>query len=240
MTDAVLIRTIGLQRRYQMGKTTVQALDGVDLEVQRGTFVALIGPSGSGKSTLLNLIGGLDRPSKGELWVDGMELGRTSDKKLVAFRRDRVGFIFQSFNLLPTNQAWENVSLPLMLAGRSKSERYTRAKALLEQIGLGDRIDHRPSELSGGQQQRVAIARALANNPVLILADEPTGNLDSRTGREVLETMQNLVRNEGVTLLMVTHDLNAASYADRIVHLRDGKIERIEDTAARPVLETTV
>ena len=240
MTDAVLIRTIGLQRRYQMGKTTVQALDGVDLEVQRGTFVALIGPSGSGKSTLLNLIGGLDRPSKGELWVDGMELGRTSDKKLVAFRRDRVGFIFQSFNLLPTNQAWENVSLPLMLAGRSKSERYTRAKALLEQIGLGDRIDHRPSELSGGQQQRVANARALANNPVLILADEPTGNLDSRTGREVLETMQNLVRNEGVTLLMVTHDLNAASYADRIVHLRDGKIERIEDTAARPVLETTV
>ena len=240
MTDAVLIRTIGLQRRYQMGKTTVQALDGVDLEVQRGTFVALIGPSGSGKSTLLNLIGGLDRPSKGELWVDGMELGRTSDKKLVAFRRDRVGFIFQSFNLLPTNQAWENVSLPLMLAGRSKSERYTRAKALLEQIGLGDRIDHRPSELSGGQQQRVAIARALANNPVLILADEPTGNLDSRTGREVLETMQNLVRNEGVTLLMVTHDLNAASYADRIVHLRDGKIERIEDTAARPALEAAV
>jgi putative ABC transport system ATP-binding protein len=240
MTDAVLIRTIGLQRRYQMGKTTVQALDGVDFEVQRGTFVALIGPSGSGKSTLLNLIGGLDRPTKGELWVDGMELGRTSDKKLVAFRRDRVGFIFQSFNLLPTNQAWENVSLPLMLAGRSKSERYTRAKALLEQIGLGDRIDHRPAELSGGQQQRVAIARALANNPVLILADEPTGNLDSRTGREVLETMQNLVRNEGVTLLMVTHDLNAASYADQIVHLRDGKIERIEETAARPALEAAV
>jgi putative ABC transport system ATP-binding protein len=240
MTDPVLIRTIGLQRRYQMGKTTVQALDGVDLEVQRGTFVALIGPSGSGKSTLLNLIGGLDRPTKGELWVDGMELGRTSDKKLVAFRRDRVGFIFQSFNLLPTNQAWENVSLPLMLAGRSKSERYTRAKALLEQIGLGDRIDHRPAELSGGQQQRVAIARALANNPVLILADEPTGNLDSRTGSEVLETMQNLVRNEGVTLLMVTHDLNAASYADRIVHLRDGKIERIEETAARPALEAAV
>jgi putative ABC transport system ATP-binding protein len=223
-----------------MGKTTVQALDGVDLEVQRGTFVALIGPSGSGKSTLLNLIGGLDRPSQGELWVDGMELGRTSDKKLVAYRRDRVGFIFQSFNLLPTNQAWENVSLPLMLAGRSKSERYTRAKALLEQIGMGDRLDHRPAELSGGQQQRVAIARALANNPVLILADEPTGNLDSRTGREVLETMQNLVRNEGVTLLMVTHDLNAASYADRIVHLRDGKIERIEDTAARPALEATL
>ncbi|HYF62288.1 MAG TPA: ABC transporter ATP-binding protein [Herpetosiphonaceae bacterium] len=240
MTDSVLIRTIGLQRRYQMGKTTVQALDGVDLEVQRGTFVALIGPSGSGKSTLLNLIGGLDRPSKGELWVDGMELGRTSDKQLVAYRRDRVGFIFQSFNLLPTNQAWENVSLPLMLAGRPKSERYARAKVLLEQIGLGDRIDHRPSELSGGQQQRVAIARALANNPVLILADEPTGNLDSRTGREVLETMQNLVRNEGVTLLMVTHDLNAASYADRIVHLRDGKIERIEETAARPALEASV
>lgn len=240
MAETSLIRTIGLQRRYQMGKTVVQALDGVDMEIERGKFVALVGPSGSGKSTLLNLIGGLDRPSKGELWVDDMELGRASEKKLVAFRRDRVGFIFQSFNLLATNQAWENVALPLMLAGMGKAERRRRAEALLEQIGMGDRVDHRPAELSGGQQQRVAIARALANDPVLILADEPTGNLDSRTGREVLATLQNLVREKGVTILMVTHDMTAASYADRIMHMRDGLLERIEDVAERPILEATV
>lgn len=240
MAESSLIRTIGLQRRYQMGKTVVQALDGVDMEIERGKFVALVGPSGSGKSTLLNLIGGLDRPSKGELWVDDMELGRASEKKLVAFRRDRVGFIFQSFNLLATNQAWENVALPLMLAGMGKAERRRRAETLLEQIGMGDRVDHRPAELSGGQQQRVAIARALANDPVLILADEPTGNLDSRTGREVLATLQNLVREKGVTILMVTHDMTAASYADRIMHMRDGLLERIEDVAERPILEATV
>ncbi|MBM7842751.1 ABC transporter ATP-binding protein [Herpetosiphon giganteus] len=223
-----LIRTTKLQRTYQMGKNTVQALAGVDLEIERGTFVALVGPSGSGKSTLLNVIGGLDRPSSGEVWVSDLELGQAPDKKLVSFRRDRVGFIFQSFNLLPTNQAWENVALPLMLAGRSRSERRQRAESLLEQVGLGDRADHRPAELSGGQQQRVAIARALANDPVLILADEPTGNLDSRTGRDVLLLLQRLVREQNVTLLMVTHDMNAASYADRIVHMRDGKIEQIE------------
>ncbi|HEY1012029.1 MAG TPA: ABC transporter ATP-binding protein, partial [Herpetosiphonaceae bacterium] len=197
--------------------------------IERGTFVAMVGPSGSGKSTLLNLAGGLDRPTGGEIWVDDMELGKASDTKLVAYRRLKVGFIFQGFNLLPTNRAWENVALPLMLAGVGKAERRRRAEELLEQVGLGDRADHRPAELSGGQQQRVAIARALANQPVLILADEPTGNLDSRTGRDVLTLLQDLVRTRGVTLLMVTHDATAASYADRILHLRDGQIERIEE-----------
>ncbi len=239
MTSSILIRTVNLQRQYQMGKTVVNALAGVDLQIRRGEFVALVGPSGSGKSTLLNLIGGLDRPTKGEIWIDDLELGRASDKKLVSFRRDRVGFIFQSFNLLPTNRAWENVALPLMLAGTGRAERQSRAELLLEQVGLGDRADHRPAELSGGQQQRVAIARALANKPVLILADEPTGNLDSHTGREVLTLLQNLVRNENVTLLMVTHDATAASFADRIVHMRDGELDRIEIVERPELVETT-
>lgn len=240
MTTSELIRTVGLHRQYHMGKTLVNALAGVDLQIGRGEFVALVGPSGSGKSTLLNLIGGLDRPSKGEVWVNDLELGRASDKKLVAFRRDRVGFIFQSFNLLPTNRAWENVALPLMLAGVGQAERRARAEALLAQVGLGDRTQHRPAELSGGQQQRVAIARALANKPVLILADEPTGNLDTSTGREVLTLLQNLVREEQVTMLMVTHDPTAASFADRIVHMRDGQLDRIETLPRHALVETTV
>lgn len=231
MSDDPLIRLLGVQREYRMGKNNVvQALAGFDLTIERGTFVALIGPSGSGKSTLLNLVGGLDRPTQGEVWVDGLELGKASDKKLALFRRDRVGFIFQSFNLLPTNMAWENVAVPLMLAGVSRSERKSRAEKLLDQVGLGDRTDHRPAELSGGQQQRVAIARSLANKPVLILADEPTGNLDTQTGKDVLTLLQQLVRDEHVTLVMVTHDLTAASYADRIIHMRDGLIEKDEET----------
>lgn len=232
MNEAPLIRTVDLQRRYQMGGSTVQALAGIDLTIERGSFVALVGPSGSGKSTLLNVLGGLDRPTAGEVWVEGLELGKASDKQLVRFRRDRVGFIFQSFNLLPTNEAWENVSLPLMLAGVGRKERRERAEALLTQVGLGGRIDHRPAQLSGGEQQRVAIARSLSNRPVLIFADEPTGNLDTTTGREVLTLLQNLVRSEGVTLLMVTHDLNAAGYADRILHMRDGKLEKDESLVA--------
>lgn len=230
MQQPPLIRTIDLQRRYKMGRGYVDALAGVDLTIERGTFSAMVGPSGSGKSTLLNLIGGLDRPTGGEIWVDDLELGGASDKQLVRYRRDKVGFIFQSFNLLPVNRAWENVALPLMLAGVDRTSRRQTAAALLAQVGLADRLDHRPLELSGGEQQRVAIARALANSPVLILADEPTGNLDSRTGRDVLTLLQQLVREQGVTLLMVTHDLTAASYADSIIHLRDGQIERIEDT----------
>ncbi len=223
-----LIRTQDLRRTYQMGSTTVSALDGVSLTIDRGSFVALVGPSGSGKSTLLNMLGGLDRPNSGEIWVGAKDIARATDRQLVEFRRDQVGFIFQSFNLLPTNRAWENVALPLMLAGVGRAERRKRAELLLGQVGLAGRTEHRPSELSGGEQQRVAVARALANHPVLILADEPTGNLDSRTGREVLTLLQNLVRTQDVTLLMVTHDLNAAKFADRILHMRDGQLERDE------------
>ncbi|MGB9633225.1 MAG: ABC transporter ATP-binding protein [Chloroflexaceae bacterium] len=227
-----LIRAVALARRYQMGKTSVDALRGVDLDVAPGEFVALVGPSGSGKSTLLHLIGGLVRPTGGEVWVNGMELGRSSDRELVLYRRDTLGFVFQSFNLLPIKTAWENVAVPLMLAGAPLERRRARALALLEQLGLGQRANHRPAELSGGEQQRVAIARALANHPRLILADEPTGNLDSRTGGEIMALLQGLVRDEGLTLLVVTHDMSMARYADRIVHLRDGAVQFVETMEA--------
>lgn len=223
-----LIRTVGLARRYQMGKTAVDALRGVDLAVQPGEFVALVGPSGSGKSTLLHLIGGLVRPTGGEVWVNGLELGRSSDQQLVVYRRDTLGFVFQGFNLLAIKTAWENVAVPLMLAGVPLVQRRARALTLLTQLGLGQRADHRPAELSGGEQQRVAIARALANRPRLILADEPTGNLDSRTGGEIMGLLRRLVREEGLTLLLVTHDMGVARYADRIVHLRDGAVQFVE------------
>ncbi|MEI8166814.1 MAG: ABC transporter ATP-binding protein [Chloroflexales bacterium] len=232
-----LIRTLALARRYQMGKSAVDALRGVDLAVLPGEFVALVGPSGSGKSTLLHLIGGLVRPTGGEVWVGGLELGRSTDKQLVVYRRDTLGFIFQSFNLLPIKTAWENVAVPMMLAGVPTAQRKGRAMELLEQLGLGQRGDHRPSELSGGEQQRVAIARSLANRPRLILADEPTGNLDSRTGGEIMALLRRLVRDEGLTLLLVTHDMGVARYADRIVHLRDGVVQQIE-VVAEPRGET--
>jgi len=228
-----LIRARDLARRYTMGKEAVTALAGVDLDIQRGEFVALVGPSGSGKSTLLNLIGGLDRPTSGEIWVEDLELGKASDKRLVRYRRDRIGFIFQSFNLLPTRSAAENVEVPLMLAGIGRKQRRERALELLAQVGLAKRAGHKPNELSGGEMQRVAVARALANNPVLLLADEPTGNLDSRTGQDILNMLRELLRTQGLTLALVTHDMNVASYADRVVHLLDGKIQRIETAAER-------
>ena len=223
-----LIRARGLARRYMMGKEAVMALDGVDFDVRRGEFVALVGPSGSGKSTLLNLSGGLDRPTGGEIWVEDLELGKASDKTLVRYRRERVGFIFQSFNLIPTRSAIENVEVPLMLARTGRRERHERAMDLLEQVGLGRRARHRPNELSGGEMQRVAIARALANRPALLLADEPTGNLDSKTGRDILSMLRALLDAGTLTLLLVTHDMNVAGFADRVVHLSDGKIQRIE------------
>jgi putative ABC transport system ATP-binding protein len=216
-----------------MGKEAVVALAGVDLDIQRGEFVALVGPSGSGKSTLLNMLGGLDRPTDGEIWVEDLELGKASDKRLVRYRRDRIGFIFQSFNLIPTRSAVENVEVPLMLAGVGRKQRRERALALLTQVGLGKRAGHRPNELSGGEMQRVAIARSLANQPIVLLADEPTGNLDSKTGKDILDMLRELLRTTGLTMVLVTHDMNVASYADRIVHLLDGHIQRIETPASR-------
>ncbi len=218
-----LIHALGVARHYAAGKVVVPALNGVDLMVPRGEFLALVGPSGSGKSTLLNLIGGLDRPSKGEIEVDALSLGAASERELTLYRRDRVGFIFQSFNLLPTLTAAENVEIPMVMAELGRRDRRARALQLLEAVGLAARAHHKPNELSGGEKQRVAIARALANNPLLLLADEPTGNLDSHTGAAVLDLLCGLVRN-GLTLIIVTHDLHIAARANRVIHLCDGQI----------------
>ena len=225
-----LVRLVGLTRQYRMGPNLVAAVDGVDLEIGAGEAVALVGPSGSGKSTLLNLIGGLDRPTSGEVWVDGENIARAPARRLVEHRRTRIGFIFQSFNLLAHRTALENVEVPLMLAGLPRKERQARARELLTRMGLGPRTGHRPSQLSGGEQQRVAIARALANQPAILLADEPTGNLDSATGAEVMSLLREL-KSGGLTIVLVTHDMAVASYMDRIVRLRDGKIISIESTA---------
>ena len=221
------IEITDLKRHFERGEADVWALRGIDLSIAPGEFVALVGPSGSGKSTLLNLLGGLDRPSSGELWVAGLPLHSADGKERTAHRRHRVGFIFQSFNLLPRLTAVENVAIPLTLAGVSQSERQARAKEMLEKVGLGHRLDHYPSELSGGEQQRTAVARALIHKPSLILADEPTGNLDSHTGEEVMTLLKALNREQGITLIVVTHDAEVAAYADRIVHLRDGQVEKI-------------
>jgi putative ABC transport system ATP-binding protein len=218
------IRAVNLTRTFKVGETSVAALRGVNLEVPHGQFVALVGPSGSGKSTLLNLVGGLDRPTEGELWIDGVELSASKEKALTEHRRRRVGFVFQSFNLLPRLTAVENVALPLMFVGVAERERLDRARELLVKVGLTDRLVHRPTQLSGGEQQRVAIARALVTQPAIILADEPTGNVDSATGREIMTLLRDLNREQGVTLLLVTHDTEAAAFADRVVHLRDGQI----------------
>jgi len=223
-----IVRLVGLTRQYRMGPTLVSAVAGVDLEISKGEAVALVGPSGSGKSTLLNLLGGLDRPTGGEIWVEGENIATASARRLVAHRRERIGFIFQSFNLLPYRTALENVEVPMMISGFSKSERRERARKLLERVGLGARTDHRPSQLSGGEQQRVAVARALANTPSILLADEPTGNLDSATGTEVMDLLRDL-NESGLTLVIVTHDMMVAAYANRIVRLRDGKIVGIDE-----------
>ena len=233
----LIIQSRALTRAYQIGKTVVPALTGVDVGIATGGFTALVGPSGSGKSTLLNLIGGLDRPSSGEVMVDGLSLGRATEAELVRYRRERVGFIFQNFNLLPTLTAVENVEVPMVLAEIPPRDRRSRAVSLLESVGLGPRIQHKPSELSGGEKQRVAIARALANAPKLMLADEPTGNLDSKTGAAVLELLCGLLRTQGLTLIMVTHDLEVAARADRIIQLRDG---RIVSDQVKQVVEATI
>jgi putative ABC transport system ATP-binding protein len=231
MVEQPLIRLVGLTRQYRMGPAIVSAVAGADLEIARGEAVALVGPSGSGKSTLLNLLGGLDRPTSGEIWVDGENIARASDRRLVEHRKRRIGFVFQSFNLLPYRTALENVEVPLMLSDLSRGARRQRARELLEQVGLGARTGHRPSQLSGGEQQRVAVARALANKPGILLADEPTGNLDSATGTEVMRLLRDL-NADGLTLILVTHDMAVAAYASKIVRLRDGHIIAIEETAS--------
>ena len=218
-----LIRTAGLCKDYRLGDTLVPALRGVTLEIERGAFVAVMGPSGSGKSTFMNLLGGLDHPSRGEYWLDGEEVSQLSDDALSALRNRRIGFVFQHFNLLARTSALDNVALPLLYRGLKTQDRHDLAAERLRQVGLAERMDHHPAQLSGGQQQRVAIARALVGSPSLILADEPTGALDSRTGTEIMALLQQL-NGEGITIVLVTHERDIAAYAGRIITFRDGVI----------------
>ncbi len=223
----IVILTHKLARDYQMGAEVVHALRGVDIQIRRNEFVAIMGPSGSGKSTLMNLIGCLDTPTAGEYWLNGQQVSDLSDDELARIRNKEIGFVFQTFNLLPRADALHNVELPLIYAGERARERREKAARALERVGLGDRMDHKPNELSGGQRQRVAIARALVNNPSILLADEPTGNLDSGTGNEIMLVFEQL-HDAGQTILLVTHEHDIAAHARRQIHLLDGKVERDE------------
>jgi len=221
-----MIRCIDVRKVYRQGNNEIIALDGVSLDIVRGEFAVIMGPSGSGKSTLLHLIGGLDRPTSGELLVDQRLVGQMADDQVTLFRRTRIGFIFQFFNLLPTLSALENVALPFVLDGRSKEEAEQRAKMLLDKVGLENRKDHLPEEMSGGEIQRIAVARALAFDPPILLADEPTGNLDSRTGESILSLLHQINREAGCTIVMVTHSQEAAGYGGRTIFFRDGRVEK--------------
>ncbi|MEK7667209.1 MAG: ABC transporter ATP-binding protein [Gemmatimonadota bacterium] len=220
-----MIHTVDLVRNYEIGAEVVHALRGVNLEVRRNEFVAVMGPSGSGKSTLMNLIGCLDTPTSGEYWLAGQRVSDLSDNELARIRNREIGFVFQTFNLLPRATALHNVELPLIYGGVRSRERRERAAAALDSVGLGDRKEHKPSELSGGQRQRVAIARALVNNPSILLADEPTGNLDSVTGEEIMQVLETLYR-AGHTVILITHEHDIAAHARRRVHIKDGLIDR--------------
>ena len=227
-----MVETSGLVREYTTGGGTIRAVAGVDLRVERGELIAVRGRSGSGKTTLLSLIGALERPTQGSVNVAGQEVSSLSESELVAFRRRRIGFIFQAFGLLPILSAAENVEVPLRLVGAEPAAREARIVELLEMVGLGDRMRHRPHELSGGEQQRVAIARSLANAPSLLLADEPTGQLDSQTGHGIMTLLRRLVRQQGVTAIVATHDPAMLDVADRVIELRDGRIASASDDGA--------
>jgi putative ABC transport system ATP-binding protein len=229
-----MIRAIDVHKYYNLGETRVHALRGVTLEIERGGFVAIMGASGSGKSTLMNILGCLDRPSSGQYVLDGSDVSTLDKRALAGIRNQHLGFVFQGFNLLPRTTALENAMLPTVYAGLEKEERIHRASEALRIVGLSDRSHHFPSQMSGGQQQRVAIARALVNRPALLLADEPTGNLDSRTSIEILEIFQQL-NSGGLTIVMVTHEQDIARFAKRIIVFRDGRIRRDDPVSARPV-----
>ncbi|HYT83116.1 MAG TPA: ABC transporter ATP-binding protein [Gemmatimonadales bacterium] len=229
----IVILTHNLARDYAMGAEVVHALRGVDIQIQKNEFVATMGPSGSGKSTLMNLIGCLDTPTAGEYWLNGQKVSDLSDDELARIRNKEIGFVFQTFNLLPRADALHNVELPLIYAGMPARERRERAARALQRVGLGDRMDHRPNELSGGQRQRVAIARALVNEPSILLADEPTGNLDSATGNEIMALFEEL-HAAGQTIVLVTHEHDIAAHARRQIHLLDGKVERDERMERQP------
>ena len=228
----MIIRTQDLTRKYQMGEEEVHALNGVSLEIEKGDYVAIMGPSGSGKSTLMNLLGCLDTPSSGEYWLNEQAVSTLTDDELARVRNKEVGFVFQTFHLLPRYTALENVQLPLVYSNVNPEERLSRAKQALAEVDLSDRMQHRPNELSGGQRQRVAVARALINRPSILLADEPTGNLDSNTGKEILALFDRLHKS-GNTIILVTHDAEVAAHARRVIRLRDGRVEEDRINEAR-------
>ncbi len=229
MDEIPVIKIQDITKVYQMGTVQVHALRGVSLQVRGGELVAIMGPSGSGKSTLMNILGALDVPTAGSYWLEGQDVSHMDDDQLAEIRNQRIGFVFQNFNLLPRTSALANVELPLIYAGASK--RRQRAEAALQMVGLGDRLHHHPNELSGGQQQRVAIARALVNNPSIILADEPTGNLDSKSGAEIMRIFQELNESRGITIIFVTHEPDIAEHTRRIIRLQDGKV--ISDSSVK-------
>jgi putative ABC transport system ATP-binding protein len=229
--DMALIETVDLWKTYQMGDEEIHALRGVSIQIERGEYVAIMGPSGSGKSTLMNLIGCLDTPSRGSYLLNGKQVSQMDDNELARIRNEEIGFVFQTFNLLPRATALRNVELPLVYAGVPSKDREQRAKGALEKVELSTRMSHRPNELSGGQRQRVAIARALVNNPSILLADEPTGNLDSKTGVEIMALFDRL-HQAGNTIVLVTHEADVAAYAHRAIHIRDGKVEQDVTRAA--------
>lgn len=225
----IVVKTEDVVKEYRMGSNVLRALDGINIEIQRGEYISLMGPSGSGKSTLFNMIGALDRPTEGQVYIDGQNMSNLSQRQIAAFRCHRVGYIFQSYNLLNVRTAHGNVTLPMIFAGIPDKDRNKKAEELLDKVGLGDRMYHLPDELSGGQRQRVAIARALANDPSIILADEPTANLDTVTGREIIDLIKQLNTEDGVTVISATHDLKMLDVSDRIVDIRDGLVERIRN-----------
>ncbi len=232
MSNVIEVRNI--TKVYKMGEVEVSALAGVSFDIERGEVLSIMGPSGSGKSTLMNTLGCLDRPTAGEYYLDGELVSTLTDDQLAVIRNRKVGFVFQSFNLLSRVSSLANVELPLRYAGLSEGRR-ERARAALESVGLGDRVNHRPTELSGGQQQRVAVARALINDPSIIMADEPTGNLDSKVGQEIMDLLLSLNRDRGTTLIIVTHDPTIAAQTQRVIRLRDGLLETNHDDSAKPV-----
>jgi len=223
------VKTENLIKEYVMGSVVVKALQGVHLEIKKGEYISIMGPSGSGKSTLFNMIGGLDKPTDGNVYIDEIDIAQLDAYELAWLRCRKIGYIFQTFNLIPVMTAIENVTLPMIFAGVPTDQAMDKGRELLELVGLGDRIKHKPLELSGGQQQRVAVARALANDPAIVLADEPTGNLDLKTGKEIITLLKRLNREKDVTIISATHDLKMIDVSDRIIWIRDGKLERIEE-----------
>jgi putative ABC transport system ATP-binding protein len=234
--SGIAIRTEGLTKTYEMGTEQVHALQGIDVEIRKGEYVAIMGPSGSGKSTLMNLIGCLDTPTAGRYWLAGRLVSDLDDDELAYIRNKEIGFVFQTFNLLPRATALHNVELPLIYNGTPAEERAEKAKQALQRVDLGARMSHKPNELSGGQRQRVAIARALVNNPSIVLADEPTGNLDSKTGEEIMSLFENLYR-QGNTIILVTHEMDIAQHAHRVIFIRDGRIASDEKVVKKPLAD---